>query len=323
MLFPAAAILIGVLLLAWGADRLVLGASAAARNLGVSPLLIGLIIVGFATSAPEMLVSALASANGTPGLAVGNALGSNIANLGLVLGGAALVHPLIVRSQTLRREFPALLIATVLTFVLFLDGYLGRGDGLILLAGLGVIIYWIVLLSLRSSASDPIRAEYEAEIPTDWSMLKATIWLVLGLAMLLGGAELMVWGAVAVARAMGISGLVIGLTVVAIGTILPELAVAIAGALKGEFDLVLGNVLGSNFFNLLAVIGICAMILPHEFDRSVLTLHYPVMATLTLATFALAYNPASKSQLSRGVGGALLVVFIAYQGFLAWGALIP
>ncbi len=321
MLLSAAAILIGLLLLFWGADRFVVGAGATARNLGVSPVLIGLVIVGFATSAPEMLISALASLNGAPGLAVGNALGSNIANLGLVLGTAILIYPLRIHSETVRREFRALMAATGLTLLLFLDNDLSRIDGVVLLAALGILAVWTIVLVSKPSVADPIRVEYAAEIPGDIAPGKATFWLAVGLVTLLGGAELMVKGATDVARLMGVSELVLGVTVVAVGTSLPELAVAVAGALKREYGLVLGNVLGSNIFNLLAVIGIAGIIQPHSFDAGVLSLHFPLMGVLTLAVFILAYNRRVEVQLTRPIGGALLAVFLIYQGFVVWASL--
>jgi cation:H+ antiporter len=322
MLISAAAIFIGLLALFWGADRFVVGAGATARNLGVSPILIGLVIVGFATSAPEMLISAVASLDGAAGLAVGNALGSNIANLGLVLGTAILIFPLSVHSETLRREFPAVLVATGLTLVLFLDNEVSRIDAVSLLAALGVLGFWIVVLGLRSSVLDPIRAEYAAEIPSNIPAGRATFWLAVGLVTLLAGAELMVNGATDVARLLGVSDLVLGVTVVAVGTSLPELAVSIAGALKGESGLVLGNVLGSHIFNLLAVVGIAGTIQPLSLDAGVLTLHYPVMSMLTLVVVVLAYNRRAKVQLTRPIGGALLAVFLIYQGFVVWKSLI-
>jgi len=321
MLLSAAAILAGLLLLFWGADRLVVGAGATARNLGVSPVLIGLVIVGFATSAPEMLISAVASMDGAPALAVGNALGSNIANLGMVLGTAILLAPLAVHSQTLRLEFPAVLAATALAYLLFLDNELSRIDALLLLVTLTGLTAWLVALGLRSSVFDPLRAEYADEFPEDMSTGKAAFWLFGGLVTLLVGAELMVNGATDAAGRMGISELVVGVTIVAVGTSLPELAVAIAGAMKGECDLVLGNVLGSNIFNLLAVIGIAGTIQPHELTEGVLSFHYPIMGGLTLAVFILAYNRKVKVQLSRPVGAALLVTFLIYQGYVIQAAL--
>jgi cation:H+ antiporter len=321
MLISAAAILIGLLLLFWGADRLVVGAGATARNLGVPPILIGFIIVGFATSAPEMLISAVASMDNAPALAVGNALGSNIANLGLVLGTAIMICPIAVQSETLRREFPAVLAATMLTLLLFLDNQLSRLDAVVLFVALGILTVWIIVVGSRASISDPIRAEPEAELWEDIPARKATFWLVIGLVTLLGGAELMVNGGIDVARRIGVSELVVGVTVVAVGTSLPELAVAIAGSLKGESDLVLGNVLGSNIFNVLAVIGIAGAIQPHDFDDGVLTLHFALMSILTLGVFLLAYNRRTRVQLTRSSGGVLLATFLIYQVFVLWESL--
>lgn len=321
MLISAAAILIGLLLLFWGADRLVVGAGATARNLGVPPILIGFIIVGFATSAPEMLISAVASMGNAPALAVGNALGSNIANLGLVLGTAIMICPIAVQSETLRREFPAVLAATMLTLLLFLDNQLSRLDAVVLFVALGILTVWIIVVGSRASISDPIRAEPEAELWEDIPARKATFWLVIGLVTLLGGAELMVNGGIDVARRIGVSELVVGVTVVAVGTSLPELAVAIAGSLKGESDLVLGNVLGSNIFNVLAVIGIAGAIQPHDFDDGVLTLHFALMSILTLGVFLLAYNRRTRVQLTRSSGGVLLATFLIYQVFVLWESL--
>ncbi len=321
MLISAAAVLVGLLLLFWGADRLVVGAGATARNLGVPPILIGLVIVGFATSAPEMLISAVASMDNAPALAVGNALGSNIANLGLVLGTAILICPIAVQSETLRREFPAVLAATVLALLLFLDNELSRLDAVVLLFALGILTVWIVIVGSKSSVFDPIRADSEAEYRANISASKATFWLVIGLVTLLGGAELMVNGGIDVARRLGVSELVLGVTVVAVGTSLPELAVAITGSLKAESELVLGNVLGSNIFNLLAVIGIAGAIQPHGFDDGVLTLHFTLMSILTLGVFLLAYNRRARVQLTRSSGGVLLATFLIYQVFVLWESL--
>lgn len=321
MMLSAAAILVGLLLLFWGADRLVIGAGATARNFGVSPVLIGLVIVGFATSAPEMLISAVASMDNAPALAVGNALGSNIANLGMVLGVAVVLSPLAVKSQTLRLEFPAVLAATALAYMLFLDSDLSRIDAALLLLALAILTVWLVVLGLKSSVFDPLRAEYADEFSDEITASKAAFWLVIGLITLLVGAELMVNGATDAARRMGVSELVLGVTVVAVGTSLPELAVAVSGALKRECDLVLGNVLGSNIFNLLGVIGIAGAIQPHELANSVVTLHYPLMGAMTLAVFILAYNRRTTVQLTRPIGAVLLVTFLTYQGFVIWEAL--
>jgi len=322
MLLTLGAMIIGLALLAWGGERFVLGASATARNLGLSPVLVGLTIVGFATSAPEMLVSALAAWSGTPGLAIGNAVGSNIANLGLVLGAAVLLRPLVAQSRTLRRELPALLASTFLPFLLLLDGELSVLDAAALLAALGILVYWLAFLGYRASVLDPIRAEYAAEIRADLSMTSAVLWLVVGFTALLAGAELIVLGATNAARTLGISEVVIGLTVVAIGTSLPEFAVSIAAAYKNEPDLVLGNVIGSNIFNMLAVVGIAGLIAPHRIDSELLTMHYPVMAAMTLGVFILTYNRGQRrGRLGRRGGAAILGSFVLYHGVVVYQTL--
>jgi cation:H+ antiporter len=324
MLLIPSAIVIGLTLLAWGGDRFILGASATARNLGVPPVLVGLTIVGFATSAPEMLVSAFAASAGSPGLAVGNAVGSNIANLGLVLGAAVLIRPMVVQSQTLRRELPALLISTFIPFLLFLDGTLSTMDAVVLLIALFVLVYWLAWLGYRASVLDPIRAEFAAEVPANLTLPRALLWLVIGLAALLVGAELLVYGAASAARALGVSEVVIGLTVVAIGTSLPELAVSLAAARKNEPDLVLGNVIGSNIFNMLAVIGIAGVIAPHALEPDILEFHFPVMTVLTLAVVVMTYNRSRyRGQLSRRSGAMIFAAFFIYHGIVAMQAMTP
>ena len=207
--------------------------------------------------------------------------------------------------------------------LLFVDGELSVTDAVILLVSLAGLIYWLTVLGFRASVLDPLRAEYEAEIPVDVPIGKALLLLAIGLAALLGGAELLVYGGERAARALGISEVVIGLTIVAIGTSLPELAVSIAGARANEPDLVLGNVIGSNIFNLLAVIGIAGVIAPYRFEPGVLSMHYPVMAGMTLAVFILTYNRRkNRGRLGRAAGAAMLSCFVAYHAFVAWNALV-
>ena len=309
-------VIAGLILLIWGADRFVHGAAALARNLGVAPLMIGLTVVAFATSAPEILVSAVAAVAGQPGLAIGNAIGSNIVNVGLVLGLTAMVRPIKLESATLRREMPALLAVTLLTVSLFLDTRLSRVDGIVMLTGLVIVMVWLARLGLRSSATDPIAMDYEAEIPTDVSMPMAIVWLIVGLGTLLIGAELLVDGAIGIAKMMGVSEVVIGITIVAFGTSLPELAVSLASALKGEYGLAIGNIVGSNIFNLLAVIGIAATIEPATLAPSVLSLHIFVMVAFTLVLFAMTYDYDGKSRLSRLEGLALFIAYAAYAGYV-------
>ena len=306
----------GLVLLIWGADRFVHGAAAAARNLGIAPLLIGLTVVAFATSAPEILVSVVAALQHEPGLAFGNAIGSNIVNIGLVLGLTALIRPIKLESATLRREMPALLAVTLLTVSLFLDTFLSRIDGIVMLTGLVIVMVWLARLGMRSAANDPIAQDYDAEIPTDVRMVMAVVWLVVGLATLLVGADLLVDGAIGIAKMLGVSEVVIGITIVAFGTSLPELAVSLASALKGEYGLAIGNIVGSNIFNLLAVIGVAATIEPSALAPTVLSLHIFVMVAFTLVLFAMTYDYDGKAQLSRLEGFALLVAYIAYDAYV-------
>lgn len=309
-------VIAGLVLLMWGADRFVHGAAAAARNLGIAPLLIGLTVVAFATSAPEILVSVVAAIQKEPGLAIGNAIGSNIVNIGLVLGVTAMIRPIRMESATLRREMPALLAVSLLTVSLFLDSYLSRVDGFVMLTGLIIVMVWLARLGLRSAANDPIKRDFEAEIPSDVSMKTAVIWLVIGLGTLLLGAELLVDGAMGIATILGISEVVIGILVVALGTSLPELAVSLASALKGEYGLAIGNIVGSNIFNLLAVIGVAAAIEPSALAPTVLSLHIFVMVAFTLVLFAMTYEYNGSAELSRLEGLALLVAFIAYDSYV-------
>lgn len=316
MLGNSLQIVAGLLLLVWGADRFVHGAAALARNLGVPAILVGLTIVAFATSAPEIVVSIVAALNGEPDLAVGNAIGSNTANIGLVLGGIALLKPIEITSATLRREMPALLAVSLLTVTLFLDSYLSRIDGFVLLTGLIIVMVWLTRLGLKTSAVDPMRADFEAEIPSDVSTLASILWLLLGLGLLLFGADLLVDAAVAIAQALGVSEIVIGVTLVALGTSIPEVAVSLLSALRGEYGLAIGNVVGSNIFNLLAVIGIAAAIEPAQLAPSVLSLHIFVMSGMTLALFAMTYEYDGKGLINRVEGGALFLAFVAYIAYV-------
>ena len=302
----------GLALLIVGADRFVHGAAATTRNLGVAPLMIGLTIVAFATSAPEILVSIIAASAGEPDLAVGNAIGSNIANIGLVLGATALIHPIELNSATLRREMPALMAVSLLTVSLFLDSFLSLVDGFVLLTGLIIVMVWLTRLGLRSSANDPIKADFEAEIPLGGRTWVAVTWLLVGLIMLLFGAELMVDAAVDIARRLGVGEVVIGVTLVAIATSLPEFAVTLVSAFRGEYGLAIGNIVGSNIFNLLAVIGIAAVIEPAQLPPSVLTLHIFVMVAFTLVLFAMTYDYDGKGKISRFEGFSLLAAYVAY-----------
>lgn len=316
MLNYTVATLTGFVLLIWGADRFVLGAASTARNLGLSPMLIGLTLVGMATSGPEIFVSITASLAGDPALAAGNAIGSNIANIGLVLGATALIMPITVHSVTVRREMPTLLAVTLAMTMVFINLKLGRVEGFLLIGILVLVLYWLVVLGTRTGATDPIALDYAAEMPSGISMGQAIAWLTFGLVILLSGANLLVWGAQNLAVEFGVSELIIGLTVVAIGTSLPELAVSIVSALKGEHDMAIGNIIGSNLFNSLAVIGIAGIIHPATFDRELLTNHLPVMIGLTLVLFLMTYNFRGNNRIGRIEGAILLGAFLCYHGWL-------
>ncbi len=313
MLLNVTAIAAGLALLVAGADRFVTGSAATARNLGVSPMLIGLTVVGIGTSAPELLVSVMASAQGNGELAIGNALGSNIANISLILGVTALIAPLQVQSETLKREYPMLLAVTLVTQLLMADGALTRLDGTALLATLVLVMVGMVRLGIRERSSDPMVEEYAAAIPEHMPARAAALWLALGLVALLGGSRLLVWGATNLATAFGVSDLVIGLTVVAVGTSLPELAAAVAAALKQEHDIAIGNVIGSNIFNLLAVLAVPALLAPGRLDPAVLMRDMPVMIGLTLALFVMGYGFRGAGRIGRLAGLVLLGAFVAYQ----------
>jgi len=330
ILIDCIAILAGFGLLIWSADLFVDGASATARNLGVSPLIIGLTIVGLGTSAPEMLVASIAAYGGNPGLAVGNAIGSNITNIALVLGATAVIVPLTVHSSMLKREYPLLIAATLLAVVLMAtDNTLSSLDGVLMIALLFILMGWIVRQALkqkRESANgeitiDPLSAEFEDEIPSDMPMKKALWLLASGMIVLLISSKLLVWGAINIATAFGVSDLIIGLTIVAIGTSLPELAASIASARKGEHDIALGNVIGSNMFNTLGVLGLAALINPAELTDGVLSRDLPLMVTLTIIMFMMAFGRRSSAgQITRIEGLILLTIFFAYEVVLYFNA---
>lgn len=315
------AILAGFGLLIWSSDFFVTGASATASNLGVSPLIIGLTIVGFGTSAPEIMVATFAAYGGNPGLAVGNAIGSNITNIVLVLGVTAMLLPLTVHSSLLKREYPLLLVATIVaSLLLAVDNHLGRVDALIMFTLLVLFIFMMIRQALSEREPDPIIEEFEHEIPTNIPMNKALFMLTLGLAILLISSKLLVWGAVNVAVALGVSDLIIGLTIVAIGTSLPELAASIASVRKNESDIAMGNLIGSNMFNTLAVLGIAGLLHPSSLDQGVLSRDLPLMFILTLFLFIIAFGFRNKGTITRSKGSLLFAVFIGYETLLYFNA---
>jgi len=302
----------GFLLLVWGADRLVAGASATARNLGVSPLIIGLTIIGFGTSAPELVVSAVATLKGNSGLAVGNAIGSNIANMGLVLGTTALIYPLRMESTALKREYPMLLLIMLVCFLMALNGLYSRPEGWALLIALFAVVIWIIRIGLHRPLSDPLAEEFDAEIPKDTPTKVALFWLAVGLIVLPISSTFLVEGAITIARILHVTDTVIGLTVVAIGTSLPELATAITAALHKEDDLAIGNIIGSNIFNLLGVLGIAAVINPIELLPIILARDFPALFLITGALYLMASDFRGPGRIGRRSGIALLLMFIGY-----------
>jgi len=322
MLISITQIIGGFILLVWGADRLVAGASAMARNLGVSPLIIGLTIVAFGTSAPELVVSAVAASRGNPGLAVGNAIGSNIANIGLILGITAVVYPLKVESETLKREYPLLVLIMIASFIMAADLNYSRTEGWLLLTGLAALVVWMVRYGLRRGPEDPLAEEFAAEIPSDMPTRTAVMWLIIGLIILPLSSRFLVEGAITIARAMEVSEVVIGLTIVAFGTSLPELAAALTSALREEDDLAIGNIIGSNMFNILGVLGIAATIQPVAVDALMLRQDFPVMFLLTVLLFFMAYGIHGPGRISRKSGLLLLTIYFTYQAMI-WVTATP
>ena len=316
MLLPSLAILAGLLLLVWSADRFVAGASATAQHFAVPPLLVGMLIVGFGTSAPEMVVSVLAASQGNPGLALGNAWGSNIVNMALILGITALIAPILVRSVILRKELPILMAVTALSALLVWDGVLSRLDAAVLLLVFGTLVTWSIV-EARAGGGDTLATETATELQAHAMPLRrALLWLGLGLLLLVGSSRLLVWGAVSIAQSLGVSDLIIGLTVVAIGTSLPELASCVAAARKGEHDIALGNVLGSGLFNTLAVVGLAGVIAPMDIGTDVLTRDLPMMAGLTVLLFAMGWGFRGPGRINRLEALVLLALYVGYTAWL-------
>ncbi len=315
MLLPIFAIIGGLLLLIWSADRFVDGAAATARHFGMPQLLIGIVIIGFGTSAPEMIVSALSALNGNPGIALGNAYGSNITNIGLILGLTALVLPLAVNSQVLKQELPVLIFVTALSAFLIMDGDVLRLDAWILLGIFFIYMGWTIWTGL-SNRDDSLVHDVKEELQEQeyMSLPKALMWVVIGLALLMGSSQLLVWGAVEIARYFGVSDLVVGLTIVAVGTSLPELASSIAAARKNEVDLAVGNIIGSNLFNTLAVVGLAGAIAPMQIEQEVFTRDMLVMSVLTV--LLLVFGFGKKGQINRIKGLILLLAYISYNFYL-------
>ncbi|OZC35622.1 calcium/sodium antiporter [Marinobacter vinifirmus] len=311
------AIIAGLVLLVWSADKFVEGAAATAKHLGMPTLLIGMVIIGFGTSAPELAVSAMAASDGNPGLALGNGYGSNITNIALIVGLTAIIAPIAVHSQVIRKELPLLLVLTLIAGAQLLDGELSRLDGWVLLGVFAAVMGWSIYQGYQGK-EDPLAGDTETEMIAHPMPLKsAIIWLVVGLVLLIVSSRILVWGAVTIAQSLGISDLIIGLTIVAIGTSLPELASALAAVKKNEHDLILGNILGSGIFNTLAVVGLAAAIEPLSVAPEVLYRDWTLMFGLTLALLVMGFGLTGwRKLISRVDGALLLLVYVGYTGYL-------
>ncbi len=317
MITACISIVVGLALLIWSADRFVEGAASTARHFGMPPLLIGMVIVGFGTSAPEMVVSAISAVQGNPGIALGNAYGSNITNIALILGLTALISPIAVHSQVLRKELPILTAITALAAWQIWDGNITRVDALVLLGVFAGLMTWTIWQGLRHK-SDALGSEVEQELEVRAMPLRRAIfWMTIGLVLLIVSSRLLVWGAVGIAQAFGVSDLIIGLTIVAIGTSLPELASSIIAIRKGEHDLALGNVLGSNLFNTLAVVGIAGTIHPMKVGPEFFFRDVMVMAALTVSLFVIGYGFRGLGRINRFEGALLLACYGGYTAYLA------
>lgn len=320
MILAIVAVIVGLAVLVWSADKFVDGAVGVAEFCGMSTLLIGMVIVGFGTSAPELTVSVISAAQGNPELALGNAYGSNIANIALILGATALISPILMQRSVLRGDLPILLAVSVLSIILVWDGSVARWNGILLLAVFAVAMAYSIHRELKKAKlekSESLSGNADSAEPKKVSLGKSVFWLVLGLVLLVVSSRALVWGAVEIARTLGVSDLLIGLTIVAIGTSLPELASSIAAARKGENDIALGNIIGSNLFNTLAVVGLAAIVSPMDaIEKAVTYRDMPLMIALTVALIVLGFRRKGDGRLNRIAGAILLAVYIGYLALL-------
>ncbi|MCF7363352.1 MULTISPECIES: calcium/sodium antiporter [Vibrio] len=315
MIEAVAFLIVGLIILVWSADKLVFGSAALARNFGISPLVIGMTILAMGSSAPEMMVSATAALDGKTDTAVGNVLGSNIANIALILGITALIKPLAISSPVLRREFPLMIAVTLLAGVIMWNNHLGFYEGVLLFALFGVFILAMLKISRNEQTNDDLLLkEQESEIPDGVSNSKAAIWIAVGLILLPVSAGLLVDNAVIIAKYFGMSDLVIGLTIIAVGTSLPELAASVAGVLKGEDDMAVGNIVGSNVFNILAVMGIPGILNPSILSEHAMGRDFWVMLGVSLLLVVMALGKSRS--INRIEGAILCITFLAYQTYL-------
>lgn len=320
LLEASLAIVAGLVILVWSADRFVDGSATLARYLGMSQLLIGILIIGFGTSMPEMVVSALSAINGSPGIALGNAYGSNITNIALILGLTALIKPLSVHFSVIKKELPILIAVTALSIYFLLDFQLGQLEAIILLVIFAIYVMWTIWSSKKQRAS--IQAAYTENEQEEAMSLKASLfWIIGGLTLLILSSQLLVWGATTVASHFGVSDLIIGLTIVAVGTSLPEVAASIAAARKGDVDLAVGNIIGSNLYNTLAVVGLAGAITPIQAEAEILSRDISTMTGLTLFLFVLGYVACKRGgKIGRFSGFVLLLSYVSYTLYLIQSA---
>ncbi len=322
MILPIIAIIVGFFLLIKSADKFVEGASSVAQYSGMPPLLIGMLVVGFGTSAPEMVVSAMAAIDGNPALALGNAIGSNIVNISLILGVTAVIAPIAVHSTIVRKELPILLLISFILGAMLWDFEVSTLEAVGLLAVFFLVFGWQIYAALNGKG-DALEADMEADLPEkESSLTKSIITLVLGLVVLVISSRMLVWGSVEIASLLGVSDLIIGLTIVALGTSLPELAASIDAVRKGEHDLAIGNVVGSNMFNTLAVVGIAGAIEPiANIGSEVFWRDWMAMIGLTVLLLFVSVRLRQTRVINRYEGGLLLLCYVGYNAYLVSGSL--
>jgi len=310
--------LIGLVLLMWSSDLFVEGAAALAAHFGVSAFVIGMVIVGFGTSLPEMLISVQSAFQGNPGIALGNAYGSNIANIGLILGLTALVCPVAVPHEIFKKDLPLLFAVTLLAALYVSSGSISRMESVGMLALFAAVMLWTLRKGLLGR--DIFLTHDHETAPRHMPPARALVRICAGLLVLLASARLLIWGAVLAARFFGVIDLVIGLTVVALGTSLPELASSLAAIRKNRHDIALGNVLGSNLFNTLAVVGLAGTVHPMAVPHGVLTRDIAVMTALTFSLFVFGFDYGRGGRIGRPAGALLLLAYAAYTAYLIWNS---
>ncbi len=315
MILSITAVLAGLIILLYAADIFVEGAAGTARHYRVSPLIIGIVIVGFGSSAPEMVVSVVAAAGGNPGIALGNAYGSNIANIALILGLTALITPILFSSRILKKELPFLLLITLLSYILLQDTQISRIDGFVLLATFSGFLFWTIRES-KKRTDDAVALEIASEEKV-LSLKKSVIYIILGAILLIAASRILVWGALRITDALGVPEVITGLTVVALGTSLPELASCISAVKKKQDDIALGNIIGSYLFNSLFVVGLAALIHPIPVAQEIIRRDFLLMGILMLSLFLIGYAwKKGAGRINRIEGALLLLTYITYISYL-------